>query len=341
MAVFIGIDGRFMRGALLAAVLLAGIPAAADDEVKLKNGDRLTGKVAGMAGGKLAVETPHSGKVVVDFAQVLSLKTEGKVAVKLVSGETVEGKLDYADGKLKIQGEGGAAPTEATPAAIKAFNEPPVDWHGNVNVAFRAAVGNTDTVSGILSGELVRASESDEILARAIFRYAEAAGTTSERNAYALAKYSYRFVAGLYGFASVEFLTDQFRDLQLQFIASLGGGYDIVKESWVDLSAEAGVAFFNNDFRALQPDENHFGARLSLKFRIDLPLNFVFKDLFTIYPNFETTPDFQIRNEATLSNALGAGWNLVAGVITEFDNRPSPGTLATDNTYFAGLGFSF
>ena len=67
----------------------------------------------------------------------------------------------------------------------------------------------------------------------------------------------------------------------------------------------------------------------------------MFKDIFTIYTNFEESSDYQIRNEATLTTSLGAGWNFIAGVITEYDHEPSPGRVSHDNTYFAGLGFTF
>jgi len=51
--------------AFLVSILLFGMLSivAADDEVKLKNGDRLSGKVVGLAGGKLNMVTPETGPV--------------------------------------------------------------------------------------------------------------------------------------------------------------------------------------------------------------------------------------------------------------------------------------
>ena len=67
--------------------------AFADDEVKLKNGDRLSGTVKGLAGGKLIIETPHAGPIKVDWTQVVSVKTDNPVKVKLVTGDLLEGKI--------------------------------------------------------------------------------------------------------------------------------------------------------------------------------------------------------------------------------------------------------
>jgi putative salt-induced outer membrane protein YdiY len=323
---------RQLLGFLIVAV--AALAAAADDEVKLKNGDRLTGKLAGLDGGKLTIETAHSGKVVVDFAQVASMKTEGDVTVNLASGQDVSGKLEYADGKLKVAG------TDTDMAGVKAFNKPPPAWHGNVNLGARSTDGNTHNRSGILTAELIRKTDVNEIIVRGIYRYGETDGVLTERNAYGIAKYSHTLTGDLYAYASVEALGDEFKDIDLQLIVSAGLGYTFVREKWMDLSAEAGFAYIDTSFE-VAPDESHPGARASATGRIDLPLNFVFKDVFTIYPNFDESQDFQIRNEATLANALGAGWSFIAGVITEYDRTPSAGRTRHDDTYFAGLGFTF
>ena len=94
-------------------LLLAAAPAAADDEVKLRNGDRLSGKVATLAKGKLVLATPHSGAVPIDWAQVVSVRTDGKVEVKLSTGEVIQGKLSPGpEGRLRIEVEGAPEPVE-------------------------------------------------------------------------------------------------------------------------------------------------------------------------------------------------------------------------------------
>jgi len=74
---------------VLVSVLLFGMlaVASADDEVKLKNGDRLSGKVVGLAGGKLLMETAETGPVKLDWAQVVSIKTDAPLKLKLATGE--------------------------------------------------------------------------------------------------------------------------------------------------------------------------------------------------------------------------------------------------------------
>lgn len=322
------------------ALLLLG-SAVAGDEIKLKNGDRITGTVTGLAGGKLSVDTPHAGALKIDWAQVASLTTDGKHKVRMVTGEEVEGKLSGQDGKLKVASEGAAAPVEVEWAKVTHLNKPPTQWHGSLGLSARATDGNTHTTSGLATADLARTTETDEFIIRAIYRYGERSGELQERNAYGIGKYSYRFTERLYGFLSAEFLSDEFKDLKLQTVVSAGLGVDVLKESWIDFSAEAGAAYVDNNFDELQEDEGHAGARASAKARVDLVLGFVVKDIFTIYPNFEESQDFQIRNELLLTNTLGGGWSVIGGVITEYDREPALGKRRHDDTYFVGLGYTF
>src|SRR5262245_26691724 len=138
----------------LPVLMLATLPAFAD-EVTLKNGDKLTGKVVGMTDGKLKFETSHSGVLSIDWAQIASLKTDDKVRVKLATGERVEGKVTADAGRLKVASEGTAAPVEIEMGKIATFNEPPVQWHGSVDGSARTTDGNTHTSGAILTAEAV------------------------------------------------------------------------------------------------------------------------------------------------------------------------------------------
>jgi hypothetical protein len=330
-----------MRRILLSLlVVMAGV-ARAEDEVKLKNGDRLTGKVTSLAGGKLVLETTHSGPLKIDWAQVVSVKSDAPIKVTLVTGEILEGKVaPGADGRLKVETSGAAAPVEVDLAKVKYFNQPPTQWHGNLNAAGKITEGNSRTKAFLVSAEATRETEADLLLFRAIFHYGQQEGVLTERNSYGIGKYQYKVAAGLYGYLSEELMSDTFKDIELESITSVGAGYDLLKESWIDFSAEAGVAYFSTQHK-VNPNESHLGARGATKLRVALPLGFELKDIFIIYPNFKESQNYQLRNEATLGTALGGGWNLLGGVITEYNHQPEPGIKDTDDTYFIGLGYTF
>ena len=76
-----------MTSGMLAVMLLS--TAALADTVVLKNGDRLTGAVTQIAGGKLTLHTDYAGDVAISFDQVSSVKVEKPI---VLSQETKKGK---------------------------------------------------------------------------------------------------------------------------------------------------------------------------------------------------------------------------------------------------------
>src|SRR5882672_741203 len=143
-----------MRYLGLGLFLLLGVTAFADDEIKLKNGDRLSGKITDLSGGKLTIETAETGTIKVDWAKIVSIKTDAPVKLKLSTKELLEGKVSPgAEGKLKIESAGAGAPVEVEMAKVSAINETPVAWHGKVTAAGRATDGNTHNSSFLVTAE--------------------------------------------------------------------------------------------------------------------------------------------------------------------------------------------
>jgi len=328
---------------ILVPVLLLTMAAiaVAEDEIKLKNGDRITGKVKDLDGGKLTIETKEAGVIKIDWAQVVSLKTDEPIKIKLATGETLEGKVSPgAENRLKIETQGAAAPVDVDYAKIAKINETPVAWHGKISAAGKATDGNTHNESFIIAGEASRESEVDILSAKAIFRYGQTGQVLTERNSYGIGKYQYKLTPTFYGYVSEELSSDTFKDISLESITSVGVGYIFVKSDAIDFSTEAGFAYTSDNFK-VQPDDSYPGARVAAYLRVALPLHFEFKDNYTIYPNFKDSQNFHWRNEASLGTSLGAGWDLLGGVISEYYRKPAPGLGRIDDTYFIGLGYTF
>jgi len=328
-----------MKRLILLALLCA--PAFADDEVVLKNGDKLTGRVVGMAKGKLVFETKAAGTLAIAWDQIASIRTDAKVRVKLTTGEMLDGKLSAGDGGLlKIESEVPAAPVQVDLAKVTHLNEPPTAWHGSVDIAARATDGNTHTRGLLVAAEGTRATENDRLTLKALFKFSETGGETIERSAFGLGKYQYHFSERLYAYVSVELFHDKFKDLRLRTIVSAGGGYVIHHDETWTLTAELGLAYVDNDFDVSE-DESHLGGRLNLHARVALPLGFEIVEDFTYYPNFDESSDWQVHNELTVGRSLGGGWTFKAGWILDYDHEPPLDLEKHDDTYFVGLGYRF
>jgi hypothetical protein len=252
-----------MRKIGLGLFLLMGVVAFAEDEVKLKNGDRLTGKVTSLVGGKLTIETPEAGPVKLDWAQIVSIKTDAPLKLKLTTGETLEGKVvPGAEGRLKVETQGAAAPVEVDFPKVKSINEPPVAWHGKLSASAKSTDGNTHNDSFLIAGAATRETELDLITVKTLFRYGKTGQQLTERNSYGLGKYNLKLTPEFYAYVSEELQGDSFKDLSIETITSVGVGFVVLKETWIDLSMEAGLAYITNDHN-VAPDETHMGARVA------------------------------------------------------------------------------
>ena len=73
------------------------------DEIHLKNGDRISGKISSMKDDKLFIETAYAGKISISWAEIIKLKTDQEISVLLGDDTLIKGNTqDSEQGQLKI-----------------------------------------------------------------------------------------------------------------------------------------------------------------------------------------------------------------------------------------------
>ena len=161
------------------AVALAGWAGSlAADEVLLKNGDRLTGKIERLADGKLTVGTTLFGTLTVDLQNVRTFSTQAPIRLNFSDGTTVhQSVLAAEDGKIAITQEGVLAPQTFPLAYVVAINKPPVTWSGSVGAGFTLTRGNSETESGNVGIRLLRRAEMDRITLEAAYLFGVCPGS--------------------------------------------------------------------------------------------------------------------------------------------------------------------
>lgn len=91
---------------LLVLILALGAQVLAD-QITLKNGDRLTGKIVKSDGGKLFIKTELLGEVAVDLAAVTAITTDQPLYVTLADGRTLSGEFSASGDKAELRTDGG------------------------------------------------------------------------------------------------------------------------------------------------------------------------------------------------------------------------------------------
>src|SRR6478672_10660092 len=99
----------FAAFALLCAIFTS---LAHADEVVFKNGDRLTGTIKSVDGGKLTIDTKVAGVVIVDMGDVQTFSTDAPVQLRLNDKTVMRDKIN-AQGVAATQPTTGPAQVAA------------------------------------------------------------------------------------------------------------------------------------------------------------------------------------------------------------------------------------
>jgi putative salt-induced outer membrane protein YdiY len=341
-----------VRGALLLVWLLAALVFVAPgrahaDEVQFLNGDRLTGKIVGAAGGKLTLKTESAGDVVIDLSKVKTFTTDGPIVVR--SGDrTLRSTVTAGpDGSIQVVPIAGGAPQIVALHDIMQLNPPPVEWKGAITFNGLVTRGNSETTNIGASLRAERRSETDRITLAAGYYYGREKDrdtgdeSTTVDNVFGFAKYDYFVTKKFYLFGAVRAERDRIADLDLRFTPSVGAGYQWFEGPTFNLSTEAGVAWVYEDFRD-EPARDHFAARLA--YHVDwTPHKGV-----TLFHNLEWLPafdgplrDYNLNLDAGLRAAIFQAFFAEAKIEYRYDSIPAQGAEKADVRYLLGVGWSF
>ncbi|QKE64379.1 DUF481 domain-containing protein [Aquipseudomonas campi] len=165
---------------LLSTVLWLAWPAWADT-VWLNNGDRLSGEILLLDGGKLALKTKYAGRVLIDWKDIDTLRSDKPLMLRRVGldSESSEGLQAAGPGLVTVVGSG----NETVPLASISRLVPPRPllkdrlWEGNLDAKLDLErnedstdefkiKGNTRVEHGrwrhVLNGQLEHETKNDE-----------------------------------------------------------------------------------------------------------------------------------------------------------------------------------
>ena len=328
---------RLLPSVLLALLCVASVANA--DELRLKNGDRITGAVTSLAGGTLTIKTP-GGELKVAWSDVASLAIEQPMLVTVGAAAPVSATFAAADatGHVTLVPGGSIALTD-----IVALSRPQPAWVfiGGAGAGIVQTAGNTQVNNLRLSGDMVASGAADRYTAAVIVTHANDRGVETARNWSATGKYDRFVTSRLFINGNSNFTNDRFRDIDLRTALGAGVGYQVLDTARTKLTADAGPAWGNENFRTIS-DDHYTAAHESASLQIQaLPDRIQLFHLHDGY--FGVSGD----NKMFMRTQNGARLGLAAGFVTtieedlDYDRRPSPGRRQTDRTFSLTLGYRF
>jgi len=323
--------------------------------VTLKDGSVIYGEIVDMMDGELFIKTTFGvGDIVkVKWASVAKLTVSHPLPFHLKEGTVLVGTAEEGeDGTMVVKAEplvGGMIVALSSVKSINPITQPPVVYAGNLQGGYSQASGNSHVRNASLIGEFAGRSESLRLTLLGRFIYSDDSGQLLVRNSRGTIKLDFFITKKIYWFASSYFEQDTFQDLKLRTALSSGPGYQFFDKGDSDspllkdltLYAEAGLAYFNEDFRTAS-DKTSFRGRWAIKF------NWPFLDeKITLYHFQEGFPSFQDTNDIYITADTGVRFKIINGFVSSFqwtiryNSRPAAGTRDTDNLYLLTLGYVF
>lgn len=328
---------RLLPCVLIALLCTTSIAGA--DELRLKNGDRITGVTTSLAGGTLTFKAP-GGDLKIAWGDVASLAIEQPMLVTVGTAPPVSATFAAADanGRVTLVPGGPVALAD-----ISALSRPQPAWAftGGAGAGIIQTAGNTQVNSVRLSGDVIATGAADRVTVTGIATHANDRGIETARNWSAAGKYDRFVTARMFINANSNFTNDRFRDIDLRTALGAGVGYQIVDTARTKLTADGGLAWVNENFRTIS-DDNYTAAHESASLQIQaLPGRVQLFHLHDGYFGVDGDDKMFVRTQNGVRVGLAAGFVTTIEEDIDYDRRPSPGRRQTDRTFSLTLGYRF
>jgi len=325
--------------AVLFVALVFGQASA--DEVWLKNGDRLTGKVVSLDGGILMFKTTYAGDLSIQWGEVVNLKTDDPIRVVFGDETTAQGPVSPGDaGKVKVKAEQVAEPVTVDLASIKNINpKPPLRTNLRANVGFSMTDGNTDTQDIYADAEFVARTLQNRYTIGGLYKRSEDEDVKTEDKALGYMKYDHFFTKKWYGYANATGEQDEFKDLDLRVTLGVGAGYQFFESDRTNLSLEAGLSYVDENY-ILAKDNSFAAGRWAIRFdHFLLPKSLQYFLYHTGLQSVEDSDDLILFTQTGFRIPFYKNLNITAQFNWEYDKSPSPGKKESDYTYLLTFGY--
>ncbi len=324
--------------------LMAGNSLA--DELRLKNGDKLTGQVVRMEEEKLVLKTTYAREITIAWKAVASVIADDPLKVVLKDETALEGNTaPIEDGKMKLNTSKLESPASFNLADVKAINPgpvKPVKITVRVNASVTNQRGNTDKDNYYFDGEFVARTEKNRYTLGGELAYEKADGETTSENWLAYGNYDHFLDEKWYLYANTLLEHDQFKDLNLRTTLGAGAGYQIFETPLLNLSVSAGLAMVDENFDVAEDNDYPAG---SWSINYDQYFFEKFVQVFhaqTGYVSLEDANDWFLKTRTGLRFPIYKGFTATLQYNFDWDNQPSEDAETEEDTKFLFLlGYQF
>ena len=365
-----------MRRALFSvlgfSLVAVGTPA---DQVVLRNGDRLSGKIVSGDGKTLLLKSDFAGDVTIQWDAITDLESSGNMNITLKDGTRLSGKITTQDGKFVVAG----APAAATPAiaakeAIIAVRNDAEQhsfdvetermthprfnyfWSGTLDTGLALTRGNSETANFTLAGKAVRETPRDKLTVYGDYIFANNSSVpptvTTANSLDAGLRGDLNIRPRVFVFALTDYQTNQLQHLDLRSVFGGGFGYHLVKTANTTFDIFGGVTYDRDSFGAynvtnpapppvllLTPSSVQNSAEVIVGEEYDTKLSkrTSLAERFSFYPNLSHTGDYRFQLDSSISTQMKKWLSWQATLSDRYISYPPAGLKANDLLLSTGL----
>jgi putative salt-induced outer membrane protein YdiY len=345
------------------------------DQVVLKNGDRLTGKIVSGDGKTLLLKSEFAGDVTIQWDAITDIESSDNIHITLKDGTRLSGKVTTQEGKFVVAG----APAATTPAGaaketIAAVRNDAVQhtfdvetermahpkfqyfWSGTVDTGLALTRGNSETANFTLAAKAVRETPRDKLTVYGDYIFANNGSVPpSVTTANALdagLRGDLNIRPRLFVFAFTDFQTNQLQHLDLRSVFGGGFGYHLIKTANTTLDIFGGIAYDRDSFGTynvanpapppvllLIPSsvQNSAEAVVGEEFDTKLSKRTSVSERFSFYPNLSHTGDYRFQLDSSISTQMKKWLSWQATFSDRYISYPPVSLKANDLLLSTGL----
>jgi len=349
----------------VAIVLLLGMTIFAEalkaDEVRLKNGDRLTGVIVKSDSKALVMKSEFAGEVSIQWDAISSIQSLKPLYLALKDGQTIAGTVTTSDGRFVVETKNAGTVTTLKDSVVAVRNEAEesaynsqIDrlrhphltdfWSGFLDTGLSASRGNAETLSFNLSGQAVRKTSRDTITAYATSLFANnGTGGPTKTTANSIGgglRVDLDVSDRIFVFGLTDFYHDEFQQLDLRNILAGGLGYHVIKTKPTTFDVYTGGAL-NQSFYSTpltrKTGEIMAGERLSHS----VSNRTTFSERFEFFPNVSDTGQYRFTFDAHAVTKLSQWLGWQASFQDLYVSNPPTGIKKNDLILSTGLRLTF
>ncbi len=304
--------------------------AAADysDQVILKNGSVIRGKIVYVEKDSLLLETDSFDPVKISVWKIQSIKTTSKVDVVLDNGKRWRGRISTNQkGEMVLEPYEGGKDRQLNFGFIDGIYHIRPAWDNKMTIGGSQTTGSSDVLGFSISGTSTRDSEKNRLTFLSQLTYAEANGDVVEDNWSGTAKYDYFFRPRMYLAVAEEIHHNKLTDLRLRTVTSGSVGYNFVRKPETLFEAEAGIGVMTEDFYQTT-DDSFVALRAGVNAKMALGDKAIITDNLVVYLS-DGVDRVQGVNTFKFDLELSHRWGLeIASIINHYSG---PSFISTDD----------